>query len=187
MRLLRVNTHVRWNRNTEQMNEKKSEWGKGLLKPCVWGSAMQPVGARKERWQGVSLLCYNQGEEWQRIKAGGAEMHDGKEDGLALCGHVDVEIKFDIPSCFIAPFIREQVQGHLNLPLLVKSHQRWLAQTGCGRQIRSCSRSVASEDEKQGGAEEEGVREVSAARVESPRVHRLIGCSAKSLTLCPTS
>lgn len=50
----------------------------------------------------------------------------GGKDGLASFGHGDVEIKFYISSCFIVPFIREQVQDHSDLLLLVKSHQNEL-------------------------------------------------------------
>lgn len=40
-------------------------------------------------------------------------MHEGGwGDNLARFGHGDVEIKFYIPSCFIVPFTREQVQGY---------------------------------------------------------------------------
>lgn len=68
------------------------------------------------------------------------------EDGLANCGHGDVEIKFDIPSCFIVPFTGEQVRGYSNLPL--KSHQNDLHSRSEWRQIRSWSRALAKWDEE---------------------------------------
>lgn len=33
---------MRWNRNAKQVKMKKGVSKEGLLKPCVWGSAMQP-------------------------------------------------------------------------------------------------------------------------------------------------
>lgn len=82
--------------------------GRVILQPCVLAQDFN----QRER-------------EVTKNKTQGAEMYGGK-DGLASFGHGDVEIKFYISSCFIVPFIREQVQDHSDLLLLVKSHQNEL-------------------------------------------------------------
>lgn len=111
------------------MNQKKSECGRAIKTMCL-GQCHAAVGARKERWQGdfaslsvwLGVSIRERSDKELRLK----KQKCMGEDSLASCGHGDVEIKFYIPSCFIVPFTREQVQGYSNLPLLVKSHQNEL-------------------------------------------------------------
>lgn len=105
----------------KQAVEKK--WARMAIKTMCLGQCHVPVGVRKERWQGDLQACVfwhralltERGDKnpgWRRRDSCG-------EEGLAGYGHGDVEIKFYIPSCFIVPFIAEQVQGYSDLLLLV--------------------------------------------------------------------
>lgn len=117
---------MRWNRNAKQVEIKKGVSKEGLLKPCVWGSAMQPwvpgSGDGRVIVQACAWLCLSvrqRSDKELRLK-------EQRCIGGASFGLRDVEIKFYIPSCFIVPFTGEQVQSYLNLPLLLESHQNEL-------------------------------------------------------------
>ena len=114
MVFLCVNVHMCPETETQnkQTKKKKSEYG-GVIKTMCFGQCHAAVGSRQESWK-FDFAKLHLGSGFQSGIDKGLRLGQQRcmgEESLAIFGHGDVEIKFYIPSCFIVPFTREQVQG----------------------------------------------------------------------------